>query len=71
MYDIKKHRWMTKIKLQNYDINNMYLNELTHFLECVSKKKQTINPISDGIETLKIALAAKNSSKTKKLMILS
>lgn len=71
MYDIKKHKWITKIKLQNYDNNNMYLDELSHFLECVSKKKQTLNPIYEGIETLKIALAAKYSSKIKKIVALS
>lgn len=70
LYDIKNNKWITKMKLKDYDSNSMYVDELTHFIECVVKKKQTLNPVREGIETLKIALATKKSSKTKKMVIL-
>ena len=51
--------------------NQMYLDELTHFLDCLKRKKETINNIYDGAETLKIALAIKKASKTKKMVRLN
>jgi len=42
-----------------WQTNQMYLNEIAHFLECVDKKRATINPISSGLAALNIALAAR------------
>jgi predicted dehydrogenase len=44
-----------------WDLNQMYLDELNHFLTCVETRRQTGNPISGGIAALNIALAARNS----------
>ena len=41
----------------------MYVNELTHFMKCVKNKKNTINDLDQGIDTLKIALSMLNSLK--------
>ena len=40
-------------------INIMYVKELEHFIKCVKNRTKTINPITEGIETLKIALLMK------------
>jgi len=48
----------------------MYVDEINHFIDCINRKKQTINPLIDGIQILKIALAAKRSTKTKKMVSL-
>lgn len=37
--------------------NQMYIDELTHFLESVQNRTPTINPISGGLAALEIALA--------------
>lgn len=68
LYNIKTQKWINLFKLTKYDYNQMYLDELTHFIDCVKNKKATINPIYDGIQTLKIALAIKKSSKLKKVI---
>ena len=68
IYDIKKKKWIEKLKLQNYDDNTMYVEELTHFLSCVKDKKKTINDVYEGAKILQIALAVKQSSKTKKVI---
>lgn len=64
----KKNKWTQFLKLKNYDYNKMYLDELNHFIDCICRKKQTINPLIDGIQLLKIVLAAKHSTKTKKMV---
>jgi len=40
-------------------VNTMYVKELQHFMKCVKNRTKTINPITEGIETLKIALLMK------------
>ena len=67
-YDNAKKKWFILLKLNKFDYNRMYFDELTHFIGCVKRNKITINPISEGIKTLKIALAIKNSSKQKKVL---
>lgn len=47
-------------ELQNWETNQMYLDEMKHFLDCVRTRRQTVNPISGGVAALKIALAARN-----------
>jgi hypothetical protein len=47
----------------------MFKEEMTHFLNCVKKRKTTINPAEvDGIKTLKVGLAVIKSSKSKKVI---
>ncbi len=68
LYDVKKEKWINKLHLRNYDHNKMYLDELSYFLECVKRKRKSINDVSHAIRTLKIALAIKMASKVKKLV---
>lgn len=68
VYDIKLNKWIEKINIINYERNDMYLKEMEYFLDCVNKKKNTINNIDDGISTLNIALNIIESSKLKRLI---
>lgn len=68
LFDFKKNRWIQKSKIKTYDRNTMYSEELLHFIQCVKKRKKTINPIEEGIRTMEIALAIKNSSKLGRLI---
>jgi predicted dehydrogenase len=43
----------------NWTLNDMYVDELRHFLACVAGKQATVNPIRGGIAALEIALAAR------------
>ncbi len=69
VYDVKKKKWIQKLKL-HYDHNAMYVDEISHFLKCINKKEKSINDISQGIKTLKIALAIMRASKIKKIVTL-
>jgi len=68
IFDIKKKKWITKLKIKNYNKNKQYIDELSHFLNCIDKKEKSINNLNQGIETLNIALNTIKSSKEKKLI---
>ena len=44
---------------EEWTANRMYLDELKHFIEAIRSDTPTINPLSGGIATLEIALAAR------------
>ena len=67
VYDIKKKKWIRKLKVKKNDKNSTYKNEILHFIDCVKNRKKTINPIEEGTKTLKVALAILKSAKTKKV----
>lgn len=46
-----------------FERNAMFLAELRHFLECLGGRAQTLVPLDDGIEVLRMAVAAKEMAK--------
>lgn len=44
---------------QGFERNTMFVNELQHFINCVKHKKESLIPLSEGIEVLKAVLAIK------------
>ncbi len=71
LYNNRKKRWETNLKLKNYERNQMYMDEIKHFLKCVKNRKKTISSLEDGIKTMNIALAMKKSAKHKKIIKLN
>lgn len=67
-YNNLKKKWFTEFTYVNYQRNEMFVDELKYFLNCVKNKKITMNPVEEGLETLRIALAAKKSSSTRKFI---
>ena len=63
-----KKRWKTVLKIEKYERNKMYVDEMNHFLKCVKIRKPSINDIEEGIRTLEISLGIKKSSKLKKMI---
>src|SRR5262249_55131955 len=43
----------------DWDCNQMYVDELAHFVSCVRERRPTVNPLSGGVAALRIALAAR------------
>ncbi len=68
VYSINDKKWIKEMELKNFDRNDMYVDELNHFIDCVNNRKESINSLESGIETLKIALACKESSRMKKVL---
>ena len=67
-YSNNKNKWIKKIEVKKYEKNQMYIDEILHFLKSVKNMKKTINPLNDGVKTLEISLAAKKSSEQKKIL---
>jgi len=43
----------------DWEINQMYVDEMIHFLQCVRDRKATCNPVSQALAVLEIAFAAR------------
>jgi predicted dehydrogenase len=71
VYSNRKKRWVSILKLKNYERNQMYIDEIIHFIKCIKNRKKTINSLDDGIKTLNIALAMKKSATYKKIIKLN
>jgi predicted dehydrogenase len=48
-------------RVENFDRNNLFLDQARHFLHCVETRKRPIVDIADGIQSLRMALAVKQS----------
>jgi predicted dehydrogenase len=56
------------MNLKNYNINDMYVEEIKQLLKCVRTQKKSVNDIDQGLKILKIGLAILKSSKTNKVV---
>jgi predicted dehydrogenase len=66
IYDVEKGEWQT-IEGDS-DLNEMYLREMRHFIECVKGKESPLVDGRDGKRILEMALAAKESSRIGKII---
>ena len=66
IFHIKSKRWKTRLNLKKYDKNQMYIDELDYFINCVKNGLKDYNNINQGAYVLKIALAVKKSAKLKR-----
>jgi predicted dehydrogenase len=53
-----------RTKVENFERNQLFLDELKHFLKCVETRRQPIVTLHDGAASLRTALAAKESITT-------
>lgn len=53
---------------ENYDLNDMYVQEVQHFLNCVDSRTPSLTPIEQGEKIVKLISAAKESSDSEKVM---
>ena len=65
-YNNRTKKWEIIMKLKNFEKNQMYVDEIKHFLKCVKNRRKTINNLDDGINTMNIAIAIKKSGRYKK-----
>jgi len=48
-------------RLENFDRNNLFLDQARHFLHCVETREKPVVDLADGIQSLRMALAVKQS----------
>ena len=46
---------------ENFERNQLFLDELRHFLDCVESRRKPVADLEDGVWSLKMALAARES----------
>jgi predicted dehydrogenase len=51
-------------RFTDFDRNQLFLDELRHFLACLKREVFPLIPVSEGAKSLKMALAAKESMAT-------
>jgi predicted dehydrogenase len=55
----------------NFQRNQLFLDEISHFLACVRGAEKPLISIEDGLQSLRMALAAKESMESRKVVTLS
>jgi len=70
-YSAESKRWQVFPQKPDYDINEMYIEEMKHFLQCVEGKTKPMRDIKSARRILETALAAKESARTGKIVKLS
>ncbi|MFC1992252.1 Gfo/Idh/MocA family protein [Chloroflexota bacterium] len=68
LYSAQTKEWQIFPEEPDYDINQMYIEEIKHFIKCLDGKTKPAQDINAGRMVLEIALAAKESAKTRKLV---
>ena len=54
----------SELLVTHHDRNELFLEELRHFLACVAGREQPVVGVHEGAASLRIALAAKRSLQT-------
>jgi predicted dehydrogenase len=59
-YNFENQAEETILDIDDYDSNEMYIEEMKYFIRCISGEKNTISGISDGIYVLNACLKIKD-----------
>lgn len=69
-FTVKTGKWEVSSNPPNWQLNEMYLDEMRHFLSCLADKSKPFQDIQEASQVLEVALAAKLSSETGKVITL-
>ena len=61
-FDVDRDSWKMFAQPRDWQVNQMYVDELQHFLNCVHTGTPTILPVSDAIGVMRVIFAAKASA---------
>ena len=70
-FDAGTHQWTTFSQPDGWEVNQMYVNEMKHFIDCVASGRPTVLPIPEAATVMQIALAAKTSAREGKVVPIS
>lgn len=63
-YNPEAENWLTELEFNTWKPNEMYLDMMEHFIQCVRTNTDPTSTIADGWRDLQLALAAKESHRT-------
>jgi predicted dehydrogenase len=61
-YDGQNSQWTTFSQPESWLVNQMYLDEMTHFIDCVRMRRPTVLPIPEAASLMQVVFAAKTSA---------
>jgi predicted dehydrogenase len=61
-YDGQNSEWTTYSQPESWVVNEMYLDEMKHFIDCVRTRRTTVLPISEAAKLMQVVFAAKTSA---------
>lgn len=70
LFSAQDKQWTWFKQPTNYELNQMYVDEMQHFMNCLKGIEKPTLDIFGGVEDLKIALAAKQSAQGKRFISL-
>lgn len=62
-YDVDADEWLLEQDYSQWDIDQMYIDMLGHFLDSIRNRRKTTSPIETGWKDLQLVQAAKKSSR--------
>ena len=68
VYSAKTREWRLFPEEPDYDANQMYIEEMKHFIQCLEGNAEPMQDVNAGRRILEIALAAKESTKTGRVI---
>lgn len=68
LYSAGSKSWQTFQEKPDYDLNEMYIDEMKHFLMCVDGKAKSMQDINSAKEALDIVIWAKESNQSGKVI---
>ncbi len=67
-YDATRKEWTTYPQPETWELNQMYVDEMKHFLECLAEKRPTTLPIPEAASLMRVVFAAKVSAQNGKMV---
>jgi predicted dehydrogenase len=67
-YSASKRGWQIFSNPSGWESNQMYIDEMHHFLRCLAGEETAVNSVHDALQTLTIALAAKASNQNNQII---
>jgi len=64
LYSARSNQWQVHTIDASYDVNQMYIDEIEHFLRCIRREEQSSLDAAAAKSELEIVLAAKKSFET-------
>lgn len=63
LYEAEGQRWTTFSQPEMWKLNDMYVDEMKHFLDCTARGASTVLPIPEAARLMDVVFAAKTSSE--------
>jgi len=67
-YNARSKEWTTYPQPETWEVNQMYVDEMKHFLECLEQKRPTTLPIPEAAALMRAVFAARVSSEQGKMV---